>query len=157
MGSGKTTVGERLATHMGLPMIDTDQYVEKQYGKSVRDIFETEGEEKFRQYEQIGLQQLPTENVIIATGGGIILKPENREWMKQYGFVVYLHCEPALIVERLRTDRSRPLLDGQLEQNIANLFKQRLALYQEADLIIDTSHQDPDEVVTELANMITTE
>ena len=82
MGSGKTTIAEKLSKALDMPAIDTDQHIMKATGKSIPDIFANEGEAAFRQYETESLEALPTENVIISTGGGIVLKERNRRFME---------------------------------------------------------------------------
>ncbi|NSL50357.1 shikimate kinase [Calidifontibacillus erzurumensis] len=156
MGSGKTTIGKQLAEKLSLPVIDTDEFIENQLNKTIREIFETEGEKKFREYEKHFLKLVPTENTIVTTGGGIILAEENRAWMREKGYVIYLHCEPDEIIRRLKDDQTRPLLDGDKENNIRTIFSQRLPLYNEADLKIDTMNKNPDEIVEEIEQLIKT-
>lgn len=154
MGSGKTTVGKLIADKWGIPVIDTDQFIEKQRNKSIREIFEVEGESQFRKYEEQYLKLLPTENSIITTGGGIILNKENRKWMKDHGIVIYLHCEPMEILKRLEQDTTRPLLDGDKQTNIKSIFIERIELYKDAHHIIDTTNKIPNNIVTEIEKIV---
>lgn len=154
MGSGKTTIGKLLAEKLSLPVIDTDQFIEKELHKTIREIFETEGETRFREYEHQFLKQIPTENKIVTTGGGIILKSENREWMRKNGIVIYLHCDPEEIMHRLAGDNTRPLLDGDKQKNILAIFTERSKSYQDADYIVDTTGKKPTEIVLEIEQLI---
>jgi shikimate kinase len=150
MGSGKTTVGERLAEKTNLDLVDTDHYIEKKEGKTIREIFSEDGEAAFRQCEKVYLKELPQKNIIITTGGGIVIQKENREWMKATGFVIYLHCEPKEILDRLRNDDTRPLLDKNKQNSIIQLFNDRLPLYEEADAKVDTTNKTIDNIVDEI-------
>ena len=154
MGSGKTTIGKLLSEKLSLPVIDTDHVIEEKLNKTIRDIFETEGENKFREYEHQFLEMMPTENMIITTGGGIILRKENRDWMKKNGVVVYLHCEPEEILNRLEGDQTRPLLDGDKKKNVLSIFTERSPFYHEADFKVDTTNKTPKEVVLEIEQLI---
>ena len=124
---------------MNLPMIDTDVWIEQKVGKAISLIFSDEGEQTFREYERKCLQLLPTEDVIITTGGGIVIQGVNRHWMKEHGLVVYLHCEPKEIYNRLQADQTRPLLAENKMEKIDMLLNRRLRNYKEADIIIDTT------------------
>lgn len=154
MGAGKTSIGKELAKTLELPVIDTDEFIEEKVGKTIRSIFNESGETVFRTYEREYLQQLPTDNVIITTGGGIVIQEENRKWMKLHGLVIYLHCDFHIILERLKTDTKRPLLDFQQIHNTASLFERRLPLYKEAHYTINTSHKTIEDVVNEIIFLI---
>jgi shikimate kinase len=155
MGSGKTTVAEELSKELALPSEDTDKHVTKMQGKEIPVIFESEGEKAFRSYEAASLKDLPTENIIISTGGGIVLSEKNRSFMKQNGTVIYLHCEPEEIVKRLEGDTSRPLLAGDNKQNKINaIFMERLPLYREADYEIETTNRSVKDIVAEICQRI---
>ncbi|MEW8986999.1 MAG: shikimate kinase, partial [Bacillus sp. (in: firmicutes)] len=108
MGAGKTTVGKELAAELGISVVDMDAEIVKQQGTTINDIFAEKGESFFRSLEAKLIKELPQENVIITTGGGIILNEANQEWMKEHGFVVYLDANPDEILERLQNDQSRP-------------------------------------------------
>lgn len=154
MGSGKTTVGKVLGKHLQLQVIDTDEYIESARGCSVREIFSQEGEAQFRIYEREYLKELPNEDFIITTGGGIVIQKENREWMKENGIVVYLHCKPKVLLKRLENDTTRPLLDGDKKNNIEKIFKKRLPFYNEADFVIDTTTKSVDQIIKEIEKVI---
>jgi shikimate kinase len=154
MGAGKTTIGQCLAKRLGLSMIDTDEYIEEQIGKTIKRIFAEEGEAAFRQYEREFLRALPLDKIIVTTGGGIVIQKENRDWMKRTGTVIYLHCEFAELLKRLEHDDTRPLLSQHHRQGLEELWQQRLPYYQEADWIIDTTGQSIEQIVDEIMKMI---
>ena len=133
MGSGKTTIGQRLAKMLGLEFLDNDHELEKQTGASVNLIFDLEGEEGFRERETAMLKKLITrQNVLIATGGGTILKQENRDLLRQSGLVVYLRTSVRQQIKRLGRDKTRPLLQSvDREEKLIHLAKERNPLYQE--------------------------
>lgn len=153
MGAGKTTVGRALAEQLCVPMIDTDSYIEEKIGKSIKQIFAEEGEAAFRRYEREFLRTLPPDKLIVTTGGGMVIQPENREWMKQTGTVIYLHCEFAEIMRRLADDDTRPLLSNQLA-DLQRLWEQRLPYYSEANIVIDTTGKRVEEIVREIMEWI---
>lgn len=141
MGTGKTTIGRQLAKSVKLPFYDTDKAIEESTGVDIPTIFEFEGEEGFRDREQKMLQQLTQlEGVVLATGGGTILREENRALLKKNGFVVYLQCSIDRILERTRRDTQRPLLQTESpRERLESLHKQREPLYLAcADFKIDT-------------------
>ncbi|TXK62659.1 shikimate kinase [Alkalisalibacterium limincola] len=137
MGAGKTSVGRRVAQHLGLEFVDTDQLLEARTGASVPLIFELEGEPGFRQRERALVAELcAREGLAIATGGGAVLDPANREVVRARGFVVHLHVSVDEQLRRLARDRHRPLLQTpDRQERLLVLARQRQALYEEvADL-----------------------
>lgn len=141
MGAGKTTIGRKLSKAIGWQFVDLDQSIEVATGVSVTTIFEIEGEAGFRQREAQSLKQLTlSEKMVVATGGGAVLKPENRARMVATGDVVYLHASPELIFERTRHDKSRPLLQvPDPLARISSLVEKRDPLYREmADIIVES-------------------
>ncbi|RBW70582.1 shikimate kinase [Bacillus taeanensis] len=154
MGAGKTTIGKALSQALSIKGIDTDQYIEKKYGETIASIFAEQGEEAFRKYETEVLYDLPVENILITTGGGIILKEENRRFMKENGTVIYLHCDPEEILRRVADDESRPLLIGDKEKQIKERLEARIAYYLEADHVIDTTALTVDQVVKKIIDYI---
>ena len=138
MGSGKTTLGQRVAKQLEMEFLDCDQNLEKQTGASVNLIFDVEGESGFRIRESKMLKVLTSRsNVLLATGGGTVLEHENREMLKQTGLVVYLQTPVSLQLHRLRKDRTRPLLqNNDRRQKLTRLAADRNPIYEElADLI----------------------
>ena len=113
MGSGKTTVSEILADKLDLELLDTDAAIVEAEGRSISDIFETDGEESFRDMETALLETASSEHfreMVISLGGGLVLRKENRELLQELGKVVYLRTKPETVYERVRYDDSRPLL-----------------------------------------------
>jgi shikimate kinase len=155
MGAGKTSVGRQLAERLGVSVVDTDEMIEQKVGKSINEIFAEEGEAVFRKYERELLQTLPLENIVITTGGGMVIQKENRDWMKQHGIVIYLHCEPEEILRRLASDETRPLLKQRNKQEqIKRLLTERLPYYQEAHFTINTTNKTIPEIVDDIVTML---
>lgn len=143
-GVGKTTVGRILARTMRLNFVDTDREIEKQANKSVVEIFESAGEEVFRDLEaKVIFECLNKKGLIVSTGGGSILREENRSVMRT-GIVVYLYAAPEFIEDRVKRAKNRPLLNqGNRAQISRDLMKQRGPLYkQEADIVIRTDRSN---------------
>ena len=140
MGSGKTTVGRRLASMLGKTFCDTDNEVEAKTGVNIAYIFDVEGEEGFRKRESAALfEKAQLDNIIISTGGGIIELKENREVLKN-GYVVYLKTSLATQKERATPNQNRPLLlNVDAEKQLKELMIKRKPLYEEsADQVIIT-------------------
>jgi shikimate kinase len=153
MGAGKTTVARQLARRLGKTFYDTDHEIERRTGVRVQVIFEIEGEPGFRAREAQVLDRLAAlEDVVLGTGGGIVLKPENRAVLKSRGFVIYLRAQPRDLYQRTRHDKSRPLLatDDPLAR-LEELHRVRDPLYREvADLVVDTGRQSVGALVESL-------
>lgn len=152
-GSGKTTVGRQLARRLQLPFVDSDHVIEQRLGCSIRDYFEREGEESFRDVEQTVLDELTQSgSCVLSTGGGAVIRAANRRHMRQRGKVVYLNSSPEELIRRLRHDASRPLL--QVDDPLAKLRElhaTRDPLYREsAHFVIETGRPS----VATLVNMI---
>ena len=143
MGAGKTTIGRQLARRLKMDFYDSDRVIEDRTGADIPLIFEKEGEEGFRKREAAAIDDLTKkQNIILATGGGAVLKKENRENLVNRGTVIYLHSNLKSLLERTHKDKNRPLLHGEEspEVTLKRLIEQRDPLYREtADHIIDTS------------------
>lgn len=140
MGAGKTTIGRHLAKRCNRQFVDLDHEIEARTGVKIPLIFEIEGESGFRDRESRLLDEISHRtDLVIATGGGIVERPENREILKHAGIVVYLHVPPRLLYERTRHDTNRPLLQvADPLKRIEELFTRRDPLYREiADLVIN--------------------
>lgn len=146
MGAGKSTIGKYLAQHLKLRFADTDTEIEVRTGADIPWIFDVEGEEGFRDREQqVVAEMTEWDDVVLATGGGVILRPENRNALAARGFVIYLYATVEEQVRRTRRDRRRPLLQkGDPEQILRALMAERDPLYREiADYIIETDACSP--------------
>jgi shikimate kinase len=140
-GAGKTTLGRQLARRMRRSFVDVDHEIEARTGVRIPLIFDIEGEQGFRTRESKVLVDLGSQSgLIVATGGGAVLRPENRAAIKQSGIVVYLHAPPHLLFERTRLDPNRPLLQvADPKKKLEELFAERDPLYREvADIIINS-------------------
>ena len=146
MGAGKTTIGRILAKNLSLKFVDLDAEIEKRCGADIPWIFDVEGEAGFRKRESLLLAELAgDEGILLATGGGAVINPRNREVLKARGYVVYLSASAKQLLERTAHDRSRPLL--QVDDPLAvltQLIGERDPLYREvADLIVETERKRP--------------
>jgi shikimate kinase len=153
MGAGKTSVGRLLAKDLHMTFVDCDHEIEKRTGVAVSVIFEIEGEEGFRRRESALLCELvQSKGVVLATGGGAVLRPENREALSRNGCVVYLRAAVDELWQRTRHDRNRPLLRvDDARARLTELFAQRDPLYREvADITIDTGSQSLRNLVSQL-------
>ena len=153
MGAGKTTIGKYLAQQLKLQFFDTDTEIEARTGADIPWIFDVEGEEGFRDREQQVVEEMTqVDSVVLATGGGVVLRPENRRALAARGSVIYLYATVDEQVRRTRRDRRRPLLhQGDPEQVLRDLMAVRDPLYREiADHIIETDGCSPRTVAQRL-------
>ena len=157
MASGKSTVGKRLAKRLNLDFIDIDEEVEKSAGVSISWIFDVEGENKFRERESKELEKsLETDNCVISTGGGVILREQNRNIIKK-GTVIYLETSIQTQLERTLNDKKRPLLLGSKdkEQTLRELKEIRDPFFKEcANITIKGDKNSHNEVVEEIINLL---
>jgi shikimate kinase len=151
-GSGKSTVGRQLARRLKLSFTDSDQVIEQRLGCPIRDYFEREGEERFRDVEESVLDELTQQPGVLSTGGGAVLRAANREHLRTRGKVVYLKSTPEELFRRLRHDTQRPLLQvSDPLQRLRDLYAARDPLYREtAHFVIETGRPS----VATLVNMI---
>ena len=165
MGCGKTTIGQLLAEKLHYEFVDTDDLIVQNYQQDINTIFQEKGEKFFRNLETTTLQNVinNTKNIknikniknngkkyVISTGGGIVLKDENRQLLKQFGYNIYLQTDTNILVQRLMTDTQRPLLKNKenLAENLQNLYNQRNKFYLEvANLVIQTNNKNIDEII----------
>lgn len=153
MGAGKTTIGKYLAANLKLQFADTDAEIEERTGADIPWIFDVEGEEGFRDREQQVVDEMTQwDDVVLATGGGVVLRPANRSALGGRGFVVYLHATVEEQVRRTKRDQRRPLLQtDDPEQVLRDLMAIRDPLYREiADHIIATDGCSPRTVAQRL-------
>lgn len=162
-GSGKTTVGMKLADRLWWDFVDTDQWIVQRTGKSIKTIFEQDGESAFRDIESGVLEEvLQKESTVISCGGGVILKEKNRELLKaSHHSRVYLRADPEVLYQRINQDQStsqmRPSLTslgGGIEE-IRALLQVRDPLYRETMTVeLDVTHLSIDEVVVRVAKLV---
>ncbi|MFC4404229.1 shikimate kinase [Gracilibacillus xinjiangensis] len=154
MGSGKSNVAVALHQKLNKQLLDTDQMIVDTYGLTIPEIFQQKGEEIFREYETSVLKQTPIKEAIIATGGGIIEKAENREWLKENGKVIFLKTSWEEINRRLVDDQSRPIWNNQ-DRDKQQLLVERTPKYLEvADLIVETDGKDVHSIIEEIADKL---
>ena len=152
-GSGKTTVGRQLARRLRLPFVDSDHAIEERLGCSIREFFEREGESKFRDIEEEVIDILTqSDDSIVSTGGGAVLRENNRVHLRERGKVIYLKSTPEELFRRLRHDSNRPLLQvADPMGRLRDLFEQRDPLYREVShFVMETGRPS----VSTLVNMI---
>ena len=154
MGAGKTTVGMELAKKLNYKLIDTDHSIENDQSREIKDIFSEDGELFFRNLETLKLKELiNVENAIISTGGGIILKDENRSILNNL-FTIYLKADFENIFNRIKQDTSRPLLLTDDPYNTAkDIFKSRQSVYESFKIHVSTDNKTPHQVVEEIINL----
>jgi cytidylate kinase len=150
MGSGKTTVGRLLAEKAEMEFVDLDEMIEKRTGKRIAQIFEEEGEQAFRLLETEALREVLAANrTVIATGGGIVTRPENRRLLREAGLVVWLDAPAEELSRRIGSDQSRPLLRGHASilKQLEQLLAERRVMYAEtSDIHLDTTEHTPEEI-----------
>lgn len=153
MGAGKSTIGRLLAKELGLDFKDSDKEIEERTGASIPLIFDLEGEQGFRDREEQIISELSQNNQqVLATGGGVVLRPSNRASLRRNTTVIYLYTSVKRQLERTAKDRNRPLLQTENpEQVLEELLALRDPLYREvADLVIETDSRPPRLVVQEI-------
>lgn len=154
MGAGKTTIGRRLSYLAKKPFLDMDQYIEKQEGREIKEIFATEGECVFRAIETKSLEKIKLERAkyVISTGGGMPIQEKNQKLLKEMGTIIYLRIQAETVCERIKQDSKRPLLQVENpRQKIAEMLKVRNPIYEElADYIIDVDQKQFKDILQEI-------
>ena len=150
MGSGKSTVGKTLSEKMHKPFIDLDSEIEKGTGKNISEIFDIDGEEQFRKMETKQLKQYSES--IVACGGGIVLKDENREFINENGIAILLLATMGELTQRLSNSGNRPLLaDDNTEEALTKLWMERQLDYLDtANFTIETDGKNPEELTEKI-------
>ena len=160
MGVGKTTVGKLLANELGLRFIDSDREIERRTGTNISWIFDVEGEKGFRDREEQVLEELTKEeNVLVATGGGSVLRERNRENLKIRGLVIYLNADLMLLVKRTKDDTKRPLLKGKnVKKVLEKMLRDRSSLYKEvSDIEINLAEKSSKNTVAKIMEALAKE
>jgi shikimate kinase len=153
MGAGKSTVGKMLAKKLDRRFLDADHVIEERCGVKIPVIFEMEGENGFRKREAQTIKDITAEqDIILATGGGAVLLPDNRKFLSERGTVIYLHANPMELWHRTKGSESRPLLkNGDAKKILENLYAIRDPLYREiADYVIETGKPSVNQLVNTL-------
>lgn len=151
MGTGKSTVGAHLAEQLGYCPIDLDLAIVQEAGASIPELFEQRGESGFRDLESGVLEAtLQGEGIVLATGGGAVLREHNRSVMSSCGWVVALTATAEDILQRVGEDKNRPLLAGGAKERVYTLLEERKHAYEFADVTVDTTDKSPEQVSAEI-------
>lgn len=154
MGAGKTTIGKKLGQTISYRFLDLDDWIIVREGKSIPEIFNQHGEAAFRKMETDALKSCSEEQkLVIATGGGIVEKEENIEYMKKTGSVIFLDADFSSIYERIKTDPNRPLTKEGVD-GLAKRYSNRLPLYRQAHHIINTDGKTVDDVLEQIKSIL---
>lgn len=157
MGAGKTTIGRLLAKQLGRDFVDSDWYIEAQTGADIPWIFAKEGESGFRARETKAIDKLTKrKNIVLATGGGVVMSADNRKFLHQRGIVVYLNAPVEVQIARTAKDKSRPLLQQPNPQKVLqDLYTIRDPLYRQvAHIVMPTGHTYPRHMVNQLLRQL---
>lgn len=152
MGAGKSTVAAALVRYGNYQLLDLDADIERRRGMTIQEIFRQSGESFFRDLETSALSELCGKNgIVVATGGGIMGRPENRELIRAIGRTVYLRTNFTTLQSRLKHSLARPLITAQPDWSaLETLYLSRIPFYETADLIIDTTNKKPDDIAIEI-------
>jgi len=152
MGSGKTTIAKLLADYLNWEFIDTDHLIEKRNCKTIREIFEQEGESYFREIEKnLVIELREKQHCVIATGGGMVVSKDNREILSRNALVVHLHSSIGELIKRLQGVKDRPLLlRGELQQQLHTIYKNRATIYEGLPIQILSDGKKPIQIVQEI-------
>jgi shikimate kinase len=156
MGTGKTAVGKKLAQKLNMIYISTDEMIEKDVGMTIPEIFKEKGEPYFRDWETKAIQRVAMlDNLVIDTGGGVVLRKENMEELERNGVIICLTASPEVILRRTSKTNYRPLLKVENPENeVRKLLKKREQFYKRCSRMIDTSNKELEEVVDEIIKFL---
>ena len=154
MGAGKTSVGKKLEEMTGRPCVDTDDMIVEKHGR-ITDIFEKYGEPYFRDLETGVAEEISkSDNLIVSTGGGMVMRPLNAEFLKRNGKIVFLRARLETLLKRVEGDDSRPLLKGGAEERLRELIAVRTPVYEAAaDFVVDTDGMSLEDVAREILSL----
>lgn len=158
MGAGKSTIGRKLAKQLKHTFYDSDSVIEERTGVTISTIFDIEGEEGFRKRENQVIEELTAlTNIVLATGGGVVLYPDNRKLLSERGTVIYLKADLKQLIKRTARDQKRPLLQkGDPAEQLEKILAEREPYYQEvADLIIKSDRRTVKSIVQEICEQLT--
>ena len=153
MGAGKSSVARALVEQLHCPLVEMDEQIVKEQGMSINEIFEKYGEDRFREIEsQLILALGSRQASVISCGGGVVVRPENTEYMKKSGRIVYLQASPQTVYDRVKNSNDRPMLRGHMNvEYIAQLMEKRRALYEAAaELTVVTDGKSTKEIAGEI-------
>ena len=157
MGSGKSAIGRTVAKLLGRRFIDTDRYIERKVGRTIAEIFEQDGETKFRSFEREVIRKISQYiGIVIATGGGTIKDPENFKCLKDSGWIIALYASPETLYKRIAGKRVRPLLLNQEDpvKKLEEIQNERKVMYAKADFQVDTENKEINEIASEVINLL---
>jgi shikimate kinase len=157
MGTGKSTVGRRVAEMLNIPFFDVDDKIVRQTGRSIAQLFQEKGETSFRALESATIQELSMQDkAVIATGGGALMTPQNRDFLEKRGILVCLTARTGTLLERLKDDLTRPLLAGEnMEQRVDRLMQERQSVYAMCPIQVGTDDKTISQVAEEVVEKIT--
>lgn len=157
MGCGKSTVGKEVAAITGKTFLDTDAVIVEREGK-ISEIFREKGEAYFRDLESAVVEEVASQDgLVLATGGGLVLRKSNVSALKKSGKIVFLRASISTLLSRLRKDGERPLLEGEeaLESRLERLLKERTPIYEgAADYVVVTDEKTPEQIAKEIINLV---
>jgi shikimate kinase len=156
MGTGKSAVGRILSERLGRPLLDADDVLEQETGRTVPQIFSEEGEEGFRELEKKVVQKLASAQAqVITTGGGAVLDPENRAALEAAGILICLRAQPETILARIEMEAHRPLIEGgDRLKKIQELLSARAGIYDQIPHQVDTDGQTPLQVAKKIETLL---